>query len=496
EDGKLKIYMNHNQGASFFPETDELKVMFGAQEMETEKLERLEDTDEPISYQCMVDVSGSMSQDRIDAAADMISSLGRLKREGDNLAIAIMADELTESPFMTDPEEIEALADTIQRTREDTNLYYALVEELKKLKTDGDVHRKRCLIIFSDGADDNVQGITREEAVKMTEESHIPIFTVALLKDGHGTADEESAKILGSFARLSNGGEHFAPALGNGSNETIPGAITERLQKSFILTESLKDIKVSGGEIVLKVTVHAEDGQSASAELKLPEGDVKIIQKEIETANPTEAPEPTEEPEPEPTEEPGQPDSLRILGMPAALFAVLVIFLLILIAAVIAIIRTREDRRAMEESEPVSDAGPVTAADDSSPTIGVMQEEPSFNSPTQGFTEPEKESKPSFKIKAELTRIGKQENESFKAVISDRFTIGRSASKTKLSFPEDTALSSVHCSLFIRDKKLFIKDENSTNGTFVNGVPISGQYELNQDDTILIGSYEYRISWK
>ena len=40
---------------------------------------------------------------------------------------------------------------------------------------------------------------------------------------------------------------------------------------------------------------------------------------------------------------------------------------------------------------------------------------------------------------------------------------------------------------------IFVCDLTSTNGTFVNGVPITGPYRLFNDDIILIGSMELRV---
>lgn len=103
-------------------------------------------------------------------------------------------------------------------------------------------------------------------------------------------------------------------------------------------------------------------------------------------------------------------------------------------------------------------------------------------------------SEQNFKIT--LTRMGKGEEGKYELNLTGSYTIGRSASKSKLAFPKDTALSGLHCTLLSRNGKVLLRDEKSTNGTFVNGVPIEGQFELHQDDVILLGSYEYRITWK
>ena len=66
----------------------------------------------------------------------------------------------------------------------------------------------------------------------------------------------------------------------------------------------------------------------------------------------------------------------------------------------------------------------------------------------------------------------------------------------QLSMPDDTALSGIHCSITARNGGVFVRDQESTNGTFVNGVPIVGEYQMHKDDILLVGSYEYRVYWE
>ena len=53
----------------------------------------------------------------------------------------------------------------------------------------------------------------------------------------------------------------------------------------------------------------------------------------------------------------------------------------------------------------------------------------------------------------------------------------------------DPAVSDPHCMILYREGKFRIKDELSTNGTFVNGESIE-EYELKDDDKIKIGKTE------
>lgn len=63
--------------------------------------------------------------------------------------------------------------------------------------------------------------------------------------------------------------------------------------------------------------------------------------------------------------------------------------------------------------------------------------------------------------------------------------IGRDPSRAQIIISEPI-ISKSHCTFFIRDDKVYVKDNNSTNGTYVKGERII-EYELNNDDIITLG---------
>ena len=74
-------------------------------------------------------------------------------------------------------------------------------------------------------------------------------------------------------------------------------------------------------------------------------------------------------------------------------------------------------------------------------------------------------------------------------------TIGR-RKNADLVIAEDLQVSGQHCKLILDGDGLYIQDLESTNGTFLNGVPLIEKTRLSQDDILFIGSFEYRISWE
>jgi hypothetical protein len=70
-------------------------------------------------------------------------------------------------------------------------------------------------------------------------------------------------------------------------------------------------------------------------------------------------------------------------------------------------------------------------------------------------------------------------------VTNNPLTIGRDPAQA-LAIIQEAIVSKLHCSIFCRDGQVFIKDLNSTNGTYVNEEKISEQ-ELHDGDIVSLG---------
>lgn len=58
-------------------------------------------------------------------------------------------------------------------------------------------------------------------------------------------------------------------------------------------------------------------------------------------------------------------------------------------------------------------------------------------------------------------------------------------------FLSDRRVSSRHARIYLKDDHFFLEDLGSTNGTFVNGLPIKAPYRLEIGDKIAIGPYVF-----
>lgn len=78
-----------------------------------------------------------------------------------------------------------------------------------------------------------------------------------------------------------------------------------------------------------------------------------------------------------------------------------------------------------------------------------------------------------------------------KLKIYDGFTVGRLEGSKR--YPEDTKLSKLHFELSKNNNRFYIKDKNSTNKTFLNGIELTleAKVELKNGNLILAGSQKF-----
>ena len=72
------------------------------------------------------------------------------------------------------------------------------------------------------------------------------------------------------------------------------------------------------------------------------------------------------------------------------------------------------------------------------------------------------------------------------ALDRERYTLGRS-SANELCYPEDAGLSRQHLAIEKEGDTWMVRDLNSKNGTFVNGVRITSPYPLGKNDRVTAG---------
>lgn len=462
QDGVLQVYC-----ADIVPEeenAENCRLTLGGQELQIVSAESDNAQHTPVTYYCLADVSGSMGQEQMTQVREALLAVTAGMQDGDNMVIGTLGNQTQTSGFLTDQEELRQIAEALEAGKEDTNLYAGIVESIRVLQTDTAVNPRKCLIILSDGEDDQKTGITQAEAEAAIEQSSIPVYTVAALKDAGNEAAVSNAKLLGSFARMSTGGAHFTPVLDDITGEQAGQSIVLAVEEGFVVSAKLPEKIPDKDELLLRMVYTSEDNTVYEDTLNVyaedltmgivGESDSDETDEEGQT-EPESDPEPILEPDPEPAPEPEQTILPWLIGGAAAL--------LILIALIIVVLMKKKN-----------------TAERKTVTVPLQEKE--------------SVSVPSYELR--LYAIGYTEIvHTLRLEQGRKVTVGRNGKADIILDSNDKKLSGIQCRMQWEDGKLYVWDMDSTNGTFVNGVSIKamGRVVVHEGDTIRMGSYEYRV---
>src|SRR5215813_1058376 len=96
-----------------------------------------------------------------------------------------------------------------------------------------------------------------------------------------------------------------------------------------------------------------------------------------------------------------------------------------------------------------------------------------------------------MKLSLVVLTPGKTEGKVIPITLS-QFVIGRDP-QCNLR-PASAVISKRHCALLIKDGKVSVRDFDSTNGTFINDVPVKGEASLKNEDILKIGPLEFKVA--
>jgi pSer/pThr/pTyr-binding forkhead associated (FHA) protein len=95
-----------------------------------------------------------------------------------------------------------------------------------------------------------------------------------------------------------------------------------------------------------------------------------------------------------------------------------------------------------------------------------------------------------MKLSLVVTSPGKGEGKTIPVTLS-QFLIGRDP-QCQLR-PASPVISKRHCAVLVKGGKAFVRDFDSTNGTFVNDQPVKGEVELHNGDRLKVGPLAFLV---
>lgn len=466
----------------------------------------------PMTVYCLVDVSGSMKKDQMQQVKEVLYAVCEGLDDKDNMVISKLGNQTEASGFLSDKEEIKTVIGQLESGNDDTNLYAGIQESIGILNADRQVNPKRCLLILSDGDDDQKSGITREEAERAVKEAHLSVYTVATLPANPSAGSIESGKVLGSFARISAAGIHYVPSVDGISGTDAGRDIVEHIGKGVVLKAELLEPVSDREKLELcmiytsaddsrwedTIVVYAKDIYGIREQEGITEGstgtavdegtDESVSESTSERLEDESAPQESASDSVESTDESQSEtqsdESNDIWGYITSenrwvwIASGASVFLLAVIVTA-AIVRNKK-KKAKASSASSSPSSVLPSSSKLAESVSVP-----LNPQSQKKTYPL--SLMAIGYTDIVHRLELPENE--------EVTIGRNGKADIILDPNDKKLSGAHCAVKWENEKIYIRDLDSMNGTYVNGIPIRqlGRVAVHKGETVTLGSYEYRI---
>jgi len=484
------------------PEGGRLTATVGTQEAGA-SVSTVAEEDLPTTVYCLVDVSGSMSDAQMETAREAMLAISGEMGEDDNMVITSLGDTVDVGQLLDSSQSREEAINALSQGSADTNLYKGIVDSLELLDTSTKYNRNRCLVILSDGQDDHQTGSTEAEAMDAIKSSAIPIYAVATLPVGAGKEAQEYGKLLRSFATTSLGGAGYTPTLDEMTGEETGRAIWDSIQASGVVDIDLSGVKAPEGQdtLLVKVTYQTDDAEYVdTATVYAVDLPTSASKENGDDTEPSPEPGPDDDHKPEP-ESKGLPGWAIIAG--AVLLAALII-------AVVLIVKRKKKQEKPEEAqeeaseeppeeppESVPEEVPETAPVETVPETGPIESEAEAEAEPQG---PDPWTPPppvQADCRVRLTALGYPERVfDIDLITHQGMTLGRD-DRAQTVLEGDSKLSGLHCELEWDGGAIYVRDRGSTNGSFVNGVPIQGKSWMPLEDgaTLRIGAYEYRAKY-
>jgi len=484
EDGVLRMLCME------LPEGGELAAAAGSQEAEA-SISTIGREGLPTTVYCLIDVSGSMSAAQLETAKEAMQTISDQMGEGDSMVITSLGDTVNIGQVLDTAQARRDAIAALSQGDAYTNLYTGIVDSLNVLETSTKYNTNRCLVLLSDGQDDHQTGSTEAEAMDAIKSSTIPIYAVATLPEGAGREAQEYGKLLRSFASASLGGAGYTPTLDNMTGAETGQAIWRSIQASGVVSIDLASIAPPEGRdtLLLKVTYQTADAEYVDT--------ATIYTADLPASTPEPTPEPTVEPtaEPTPTPAPTQAPEPEPDGFPVG--ALLAILAGLVVAAVIVAVVLSRKKKADQAPVPETPEIPEDA-EKTIPAKPEPPEEPEEPEPTRKSADPWTPPPPVLAdCRVRLTALGYPDRVfDLDLTTHESRTVGRDG-RSDTALDGDPKLSGVHCALEWDGGALYVQDMGSTNGTFVNGVPIQGKSWMPLEDgaTLRIGAYEYRVRY-
>jgi VWFA-related protein len=421
----------------------QLSATIGKDQAQVTQVKSFADSGEGVAYILLIDISRSLRRQQFSQMREALEILVANMRQRDRAAIITFGEDCTVvADFTPSKDDLKAKLESLGPRDNKTQLHAGLVRALDMYqRKDEGLPDRRVIVVLTDGKDEG-SGLAVEDVLGKIRQVHMPIYAIGYSGLPRGER-EHYLEVLHRLARTSGGVYREA---GSASLQDIYSDMEQAIRRVYVAS--------------LMCPVCPADGQTYRLQINLGVGG-RALADSMDVAM---VPGPVA-PSPSPSPSPRHNSWWKL---PWWGYAAVGLALLGIVAA--AVTATRRKRPTIEQPP-----------HDISNDISIPVQPPA----------PVKVELP---LRLTIMR-GPEAGAAYDLRLVDNAIIGRKAN-SDLVLSGDPDVSSEHCELKLVDGRVVISDLQSTNGTLVNGVPLSGRCRLESGDTIAIGHNELRVSFE
>lgn len=449
----------------------EINVQIGTEKGWVVQAESISNLDVPMETLVMIDNSISIKEADRGKIADFLQNMISDRIENEKIAIAVFEEKINYlCDYVADYATLKTAIDSIQYNDQETYLTDVLYEVLsKEFQKNEDVFKR--IVIISDGVDNKALGYTKEELYDLLQRCMYPIYTIGCYNKKKSNSEQ-----LENMLAISRKTMGYGILLDDAENTLDITAILKQdrnISKYVIVPEASQ---MDGSTKTVKLTV---DGNTYSIEMKMPQKEMVVVDSPGFEEEPESVSVPEVE-EAEPIEEVPKKEFpwIWVLGIAGVLLVFgaggSLAYLLVKrnkkkqeFESVDSSILSEFDeqvRSVAEKTEFIT--GNVSLPSDS--TVGLWNRVDTYNVILTDVHSPAK---------------------TMQIPLAGTITIGRKVGNDAV-FDYERSLSGRHCEISSRNGHFYIRDLQSSNGTYVNGSKILSEVEIFSGNILKLGRLE------
>ena len=214
----ITVYISSDHG------TDGVELLLDRSPLEIESAEKFSEADIPACYYFLIDDSGSVTYDQMNAVKSALKENSNFIRSSDTVKLISVGTLDTLFSGSVSDEGFADAVDSFTNDKQETFLYQALqnVSEEILCKSD-DTGVRNVIIAFSDGLNEAVGKTTYSEIASLLHDNGVPLYAMGM--EGTYSSDLES---FGELARATGGSMYaFLPSECSDTYSDAGRAITE-----------------------------------------------------------------------------------------------------------------------------------------------------------------------------------------------------------------------------------------------------------------------------